>query len=198
MSEQPSEVSVDAKSPDGTETKEERLARITARQAIIVTAITVCGGLAGAGIQHVASLSTNGMPTTTSVSIVKQDWLVIKGVELINATDEPVVQQVRIVATINNDVVISYPGPTIWEPVVREMPIERFPLPIGADTHKVTFVLFLRNEPGEPTTFHSQETITVTDTPFKSEARLVHFTPASRITGPQASRARVFFAIDTP
>jgi len=48
--------------------------------------------------------------------------------ELVNTSEESRAQQVRIVATVNNDVVMSYPGPTIWEPVVRDMPIERFPL----------------------------------------------------------------------
>lgn len=195
MREHVSEVSDEVKSQESAETKEERLARITAKQAIIITAITVCGGLAGAAIQHVASFRSNGTSATTSAPIVKQNWLTIKGVELTNSTDEQVVPHARIVASVNNNVVISYPGTTIWEPVVRDMPVERFPLPIGADTHNLTFLLFLRNEVGEPTTLHSKETITVTDTPFKSEARLAEFTEESRSPGTQA---RVFFEIGTP
>lgn len=182
--------------PESDESKEERLARITARQAIAVTAITVLGGLAGAGFQYLAT-SSNSKEVKPAVTVVpKQRWLVLKGVELANFADSSETSEIRLVTTINGDVAVSYPTPTIWEPVASNMPEERFPLPIGADSYKVTFEMFVRNDPGPPVTFHSQEPKVASSFPFESEVKLVYFTPASRATAPTERRARVHFSIE--
>lgn len=178
------------------ESKEERVARITAKQTIAVTMITVLGALGGAAIQHLASQSNATASATNAVAPAIQYWLEIEGIELANMPVGESPRRIRLVATVDS-VKYSYPSSVIWEPVQGDMPDESFPLPVDSLPHRLSFVMFLDDAPNEPLTFHSNESVDISNIPHSGETKLVGFTPGSRTTGPQEIQVRVKFNFRT-
>jgi len=120
-------------SPDA---KEVQVARITARQAIIVAAITAVAGLLGAVIS--SSLHTDTVKASTQ-HFIKMPTR-IAGL--------PEGTSIRIVADVNGQG-YSYPTHFVWADVKSDMAIERFPLPVGQSEYNVEVSVFIRGDKGE-------------------------------------------------
>ena len=156
-------------------TKEERVAKITARQAIVVALITAAAGLIGAAIQKVSS---------TTNTAVQQKWLKIRGVELEGFSKD---SRVRVVIYVNG-IALSYPSRAIWIKVGPQMSEEEFPLPIDTDKYKISFELFISfehlDQVGSIRVDRSNEVIEVKQTPFKYDYKL--YTVEAGIRGNEA------------
>lgn len=113
------------------ESKEERVAKITAKQAIIVALITALAGLSGAIIQkHVTS--------TNKVQEAKQSWLYITGVELSNTNTN---HHVQIMVEVENTTFV-YPSRIAGVLVSPNMEKPFFHLPIGREEYTVAFKIY--------------------------------------------------------
>jgi hypothetical protein len=114
--------------------KEVQVAKISSRQAIIVTLITslagLIGGIIGMGIKQTSSQAN----PPTSIHQIS-----IEGVEFSDCNDRC---SVRIVVEVNGQT-YSYPSRAIWGGIGPRMSKERFPL-VPSPEFKVNIKAFLR------------------------------------------------------
>lgn len=115
-----------------------QVARISARQAIIVAAITALAGtsgLIGAAVQRT---------TAPPPSVPAQAWLQIDGVEF--NVPQPGLK-VRITAFVNG-ISYSFPSQALWSAVGREMAPHALPLPLGDSAYTLSFGLIYADGDG--------------------------------------------------
>jgi hypothetical protein len=128
------------------ESKEVQVARITARQAIVVALITaVSGSLLG--------IVTGYQSGRSAPRDVRQHWITIKPVV---AEPASAGNAVRVVVLANSQA-YSYPSQAVWADIGPKMSQESFPLPIGADEYRVRFAAFFRRPDGKIISYTSQE-----------------------------------------
>ena len=132
------------------------VARITARQAIIVAVITsvagLVGGMVGYFANHPANPPTN--PPEHAVAYV-QHRISIDGVALEGGDVESQKLAIRVIVDVNGQA-YSYPSRAIWADISPNMPKEEFPL-APAETYKVHFAAYLRSQKGGWEMLESQE-----------------------------------------
>ena len=107
------------------------VARITARQAIVVALITTIGGIAAGVIANREFTRRN--------SFAAQRWLRIDGVRSTQPSD------VRLIISVNG-YNYSYPSTSVWVRPGAYTPRERFALP-PAEVFRVSFSVLLDDEP---------------------------------------------------
>lgn len=128
------------------ESEKIKIARITARQAIIVALITAASGVL------VGLLSGYRSGKSAQIDTV-QRWITVKPV-----VAEPYTSgsAVRVIAMVNSQA-YSYPSRAVWADIGPRMSKESFPLPVGADEFRFRFEVFYRGPNGEITAYTSQE-----------------------------------------
>lgn len=128
------------------ESKEVQVARITARQAVVVALITAASGI-------LLGILTGYQSGRSAPRDVRQHWITLKPVI---AEPESEGNAVRVVVLANSQA-YSYPSRAVWADIGPKMSRESFPLPIGADECRVRFEVFLRRPDGRVIPYTSQE-----------------------------------------
>jgi hypothetical protein len=170
----------------------ERLARLSARQAIIVAAIGALSLVAGAWIQYAVGPRKTApvIPVATADVAQRQLWIHIIGVEVDHAS----VQRCRVIAKLDG-IYYSFPTRSLWLEIGDDFPMQSLPIPIGHSKHWLGFDLIYQLRDGSISSTGNQAAVTVEQVPFVSESR-VH------ITVPGVDKfvnARVKFAVtDNP
>jgi hypothetical protein len=129
------------------ETSEVRIARISAKQAIIVATITALAGVVGSIISY--SQGARRSPAA-------QHYLKIVRVEKRGFPNMH--PSVRIVADIN-DQPYSYPSRAVWTDISDEEPGESFPLLTNQSEYVLRFSAFYRRDDGEVQQLTSSEVV---------------------------------------
>jgi hypothetical protein len=134
-----------------------QVARISARQAIIVASITAMAGLAGGYLARPPS-APDGRQYRLHIVRINTD-----GAEA----------AVRIVVDVDGQA-YSYPSRALWADVVPNMSSEDFPLPAGKSEYRVRFSAFVRRADGTLGEAVSQEAhvVPVSAVPLRREYRL--------------------------
>lgn len=128
------------------EPKEVQVARITARQAIVVALITAVSGI-------LLGILTGYQSGRSAPRDVRQHWITLKPVVAEPASEG---SAVRVVVLANSQA-YSYPSRAVWADIGPKMSQESFPLPIGADEYRVRFEVFFRRPDGRIIPYTSQE-----------------------------------------
>ena len=150
-----------------------QVARITARQAIIVAAITALAGtsgLIGAAVQR-----TTAPPPT----VAAQAWLQIDGVEF--NVPQPGLK-VRITAFVNG-IGYSFPSQALWSAVGRQMAPHALPLPLGDSVYTLSFGLIYADGDGRDVRYaQSSSTVRVRagQIPINSDYKLFNVDAGTR------------------
>jgi len=129
------------------ESNEIQVARITARQAIVVALITAISGI-------LLGILTGYQSGRSAPRDVAQHWITLKPV--VEDPDHPEGSSVRVVVLANSQA-YSYPSQAVWADIGPKMSRESFPLPIGADEYRVRFEVFFRRPDGQIISYTSQE-----------------------------------------
>lgn len=119
------------------------VARITARQAIVVALITSLAGVVGAVIGYFAN--QHGQSTPVAFHRISFDGVTFP---------EQGAYAVRLVADVNGQA-YSYPSRTVWADLGPTMPKEEFPL-LPAAEYRVHFQAYLRLPNGDVEMLQSQ------------------------------------------
>lgn len=112
-----------------------RAARISAKQAIIVAAITAFAGILGSLISY--SQGVRHSPSQHYLKIIKVEK---HGFPNVNPS-------VRIVANVNRQP-YSYPSEAVWSDIRSGTPGESFPLPSDQSEYALRFSAFYRADDG--------------------------------------------------
>jgi hypothetical protein len=142
--------------------REIEVARITARQAIIVAMITAVAGLAGGYFGRPAVKSS---PTDSP--------LIEHRLRILGVSGAALGQAIRIVADVDGQG-YSYPSRALWADIGPEMSQEDFLLPAGKVEYRIRFSAFVRDENGRLSEATSQEgeVIPVAATPLQRQYAL--------------------------
>ena len=137
------------------EPAEVHAARISAKQAIIVAAITALAGLLGSLISY--SQGVRHSPSQHYLKIIKVEK---RGFPNMNPS-------VRIVANVNGQP-YSYPSEAVWSDIRSETPGESFPLPSDQSEYALRFSAFYRADNGKilQLTSSSSARVAVPSLPF--------------------------------
>lgn len=119
------------------DTDQVAIARISAKQAIIVALITSMAGLLGAGIQKY------GFDTASAAPV--QDEVRFRGIEFHGA---PAVKRYRVVIDVDGTP-YSYPGRSVWKDAGPKISELSFPLKAGVSKHSVGIEIFAEAVTGE-------------------------------------------------
>lgn len=125
------------------ESNEVQVARITARQAIIVAVITAVPVILAAFLTGYRSAPRDN----------RQHWVTLKPLVAERDSDG---SAVRVVALANSQA-YSYPSRAVWADVGPRMSRESFPLPVGVAEFRVRFEVFLRRPDGQIVQYTSQD-----------------------------------------
>jgi len=139
------------------EHRDVQVARITAKQAVIVATITALAGIAGGYF---------GRPTADSaLPQTRQYRLRILGVTSVDTA-----WAVRIIAHVDGDN-YSYPGQALWADIGSDMSQEDFPLVVGKSEYRIRFSAFVRDKDGAILQASSQESqaIPVSSAPIERD-----------------------------
>jgi len=134
-----------ARNPE-RETSEVRIARITAKQAIVVATITALAGVVSSIIAY-----SQGARHSTAQHYLKIVRVEKRGFANMNPS-------VRIVADIN-DQPYSYPSRAVWTDISHEEPGESFPLLANQSEYVLRFSAFYRRDDGEVQQLTSSEVV---------------------------------------
>jgi hypothetical protein len=114
------------------QTREERVARITAKQGIAVAVITAIAGMAGAGIQKIT------LPESDSQH---GPLLTIKSVEV----QDHKRRRIRVIAEADGNS-FSVPSRAVWLDTGEPLSPETFPLPREPKAHTIWFSVLEESE----------------------------------------------------
>jgi hypothetical protein len=128
------------------EPKEVQVARITARQAVVVALITAVSGI-------LLGILTGYQSGRSAPRDVRQHWITLKPVVAEPASEG---SAVRVVVLANSQA-YSYPSRAVWADIGPKMSRESFPLPIGADEYRIRFEVFFRSPDSQIISYTSQE-----------------------------------------
>jgi hypothetical protein len=128
------------------------VARITARQAIIVAVITSVAGLLGGMVGYFANHPAK--PPEHAVAYTEHR-ISIDGVRLEAGEEGSQHLAIRVMVDVNGQA-YSYPSRALWADIGPNMSKEEFPL-VSAETYKVHFAAYLRSQDGRVDNLQSQE-----------------------------------------
>src|SRR6266478_3282185 len=132
----------------------EKVAKISARQAVAVALISAAAGVAGALISS-GTYSTSKqppvaatqLPVATQPPVATQHYLTIRSVGAGSHTDYV---GFRIVVEVNGQA-YSYPSRAVWNSFDSDMASEAFPLPLSQHEYWVRFEAFCRTNTDDVT-----------------------------------------------
>lgn len=142
----PAEVSRARQNVATEESREVQVARITARQGIVVAVVTAISGI-------LLGILTGYQSGRSAPRDVRQHWVTLKPVV---AEPDSEGNSVRVIVLANSQA-YSYPSRAVWADIGPKMSRESFPLPIGADEYRIRFEVFLRRPDGRIILYTSQE-----------------------------------------
>lgn len=119
------------------DTDQVTIARISAKQAIMVALITSLAGLVGAAIQKY------GFDTASQT--VAQHEVQFRGIEFHGS---PEVKRYRVVIDVDG-IPYSYPGRSVWKDAGPKISELSFPLKVGISKHSVGIEIFAESVDGE-------------------------------------------------
>jgi hypothetical protein len=117
-----------------------QIARITARQAMVVALITALAGVFGVALQRYGLAEPQPKPEAPQQDAVRFD-----GIEF---QDPDAIKRYRVVLNVDG-FPYSYPGNRVWHDVGLKAPEQMFPLKVGASKHIVLIKLRCETESGE-------------------------------------------------
>lgn len=117
-----------------------QIAKITARQAMVVALITALAGVSGVALQRYGLAKDQ-----PKLEAPRQDAVRFDGIEF----QEPdAIKRYRVVLSVDG-IPYSYPGKTVWKDFGPKTPELMFPLKAGASEHNVEIILHCETQSGE-------------------------------------------------